>query len=123
MFCQKCGAEINNEAVVCIKCGCAIPGKTIPGVQKEKVIRKGVKKLVMGAVGVFIITPICVGIFGFFAYILYMVFGWLLWAGVFEFFGWGNFFSFKVSKPIKILGLTVLGAILLLLIISYFSNT
>ena len=122
MFCQKCGAEINNEAVVCIKCGCAIPGKTIPGVQKEKVIRKGVKKLVMGAVGVFIITPICVGIFGFFAYILYMVFGWLLWAGVFEFFGWGDFFSFKVNKPIKILGLTVLGAILLLLIISYFSN-
>ena len=122
MFCQKCGAEINNEAVVCIKCGCAIPGKTIPGVQKEKVARKGVKKLIIGAVGVFIITPICVGIFGFFAYLLYMVFGWLLWAGVFEFFGWGDFFSFKVSKPIKILGLTVLGAILLLLIISYFST-
>ena len=122
MFCQKCGAEINNEAVICVKCGCAVPGKVIPVVQKDKVARKGVKKLVIGAVGVFIITPICVGIFGFFAYILYMVFGWLLWAGVFEFFGWGNFFSFKVSKPIKILGLTVLGAILLLLIISYFSN-
>ena len=122
MFCQKCGAEINNEAVVCIKCGCAVPGKALPEVQKEKVTRKGVKKLIIGAVGVFIITPISVGIFGFFAYILYMVFGWLLWAGVFEFFGWGNFFSFKVSEPIKILGLTVLGAILLLLIISYFSN-
>ena len=24
MFCEKCGAEINDEAVVCVKCGCAI---------------------------------------------------------------------------------------------------
>jgi len=24
MFCTKCGAEINDEAVVCIKCGCAV---------------------------------------------------------------------------------------------------
>ena len=29
MFCSKCGAEINNEAVVCIKCGCAVAGKSI----------------------------------------------------------------------------------------------
>lgn len=24
MFCQKCGKEINDEAVVCIHCGCAV---------------------------------------------------------------------------------------------------
>jgi hypothetical protein len=24
MFCQKCGKEINDEAVVCVHCGCAI---------------------------------------------------------------------------------------------------
>lgn len=24
MFCQKCGKEVNDEAVVCIHCGCAI---------------------------------------------------------------------------------------------------
>lgn len=23
-FCSKCGAEINDEAVVCVKCGCQI---------------------------------------------------------------------------------------------------
>ena len=23
-FCQHCGAEINDEAVVCVKCGCAV---------------------------------------------------------------------------------------------------
>ena len=24
MYCQKCGKEVNDEAVVCIHCGCAI---------------------------------------------------------------------------------------------------
>lgn len=24
MFCKKCGKEINDEAVVCIHCGCAV---------------------------------------------------------------------------------------------------
>ena len=30
MFCKKCGAEIKDEAVVCVKCGCATSGKTTP---------------------------------------------------------------------------------------------
>jgi TM2 domain-containing membrane protein YozV len=29
MFCQKCGAEINDKAVVCVKCGCAVNGVKI----------------------------------------------------------------------------------------------
>ena len=24
MFCKHCGAEINDNAVVCVKCGCAV---------------------------------------------------------------------------------------------------
>lgn len=24
MFCSNCGAEVNDKAVVCVKCGCAI---------------------------------------------------------------------------------------------------
>lgn len=27
MFCQKCGKEINDEAVICIHCGCAVNSK------------------------------------------------------------------------------------------------
>ena len=23
MFCKNCGAEINNKAVICVKCGCS----------------------------------------------------------------------------------------------------
>ena len=26
MFCQHCGAEINDNAVICVKCGCAVNG-------------------------------------------------------------------------------------------------
>lgn len=29
MFCQNCGAEINDKAVVCVKCGCAVNGVKI----------------------------------------------------------------------------------------------
>ena len=28
MFCSKCGKEINDEAVVCVHCGCAVENKT-----------------------------------------------------------------------------------------------
>lgn len=28
MFCQNCGNEINDNAVVCIHCGCAVPSNT-----------------------------------------------------------------------------------------------
>ena len=24
MFCRNCGAEINDNAVICVKCGCAV---------------------------------------------------------------------------------------------------
>lgn len=29
MYCRKCGAEINDEAVVCIKCGCSVESKPL----------------------------------------------------------------------------------------------
>ena len=27
MFCKKCGKEINDDAVVCVHCGCAVDDK------------------------------------------------------------------------------------------------
>ncbi|MBQ3063273.1 MAG: hypothetical protein IJC99_00510 [Clostridia bacterium] len=39
MFCQKCGKEIDNEAIICVGCGCAVAGKyaapATPAPQKE----------------------------------------------------------------------------------------
>lgn len=29
MFCQKCGKEILDEAVVCVHCGCAVNNKAV----------------------------------------------------------------------------------------------
>ena len=31
MFCSKCGNEINDEAVICPKCGCAVKGSSANG--------------------------------------------------------------------------------------------
>ena len=28
MFCEKCGKEVNNDAVVCIHCGCSLKKST-----------------------------------------------------------------------------------------------
>ena len=30
MFCSNCGAEINDNAVVCVKCGCAVNNQPAP---------------------------------------------------------------------------------------------
>ena len=30
MFCSKCGKEVNDEAIVCVHCGCAIENKKAP---------------------------------------------------------------------------------------------
>ncbi len=41
-FCSKCGNELRDEAVLCPKCGCMVPGKKISGqstnVQKKSTI-------------------------------------------------------------------------------------
>ena len=36
MFCQNCGAEINDNAVVCIKCGCAVNGANVQQKSENK---------------------------------------------------------------------------------------
>lgn len=30
MYCPKCGNEVSDEAVLCPKCGCLLPGKSLP---------------------------------------------------------------------------------------------
>lgn len=37
MFCNHCGAEINDDAVVCVKCGCSVtPPRKNPVNKSEK---------------------------------------------------------------------------------------
>ena len=35
MFCSHCGAEINDQAVVCVKCGCAVPPRAVADPNKS----------------------------------------------------------------------------------------
>ena len=35
MFCSKCGKEINEEAVVCVHCGCAVENKRVSTVAAD----------------------------------------------------------------------------------------
>ncbi len=38
MFCQNCGAEIHDKAVVCVKCGCAVNNSVNNAVESEWLI-------------------------------------------------------------------------------------
>lgn len=35
MFCTKCGKEINDQAVVCVHCGCAVENNKSPAVSSN----------------------------------------------------------------------------------------
>lgn len=34
-YCSTCGAELHDEAVICPKCGCAVPGMKVPNSQSN----------------------------------------------------------------------------------------
>lgn len=55
MFCKKCGEEINNEAVVCPKCGCSTKQENIDPKFRESKTGMGVLMgLFLGIIGLII---------------------------------------------------------------------
>lgn len=54
-FCTTCGAEINEGAVVCTKCGCAVQGSAAPVGQLKT--NKGLAKFIF-------LSIITLGIYG-----------------------------------------------------------
>ena len=56
MFCQKCGEEIHDEAVVCTKCGCAVEKnqKPAPVPDEPKTVIGVVMGLFLGLIGLLI---------------------------------------------------------------------
>lgn len=55
MFCKKCGEEINNEAVVCPKCGCSTKQENIDPKFRESKTGIGVLMgLFLGIIGLII---------------------------------------------------------------------
>lgn len=55
MFCSKCGKEMNEDAVVCIKCGCAIAPSARPNnitTPQTNTNSKTQVSLILGIVGI-----------------------------------------------------------------------
>lgn len=60
-FCQKCGKELNDDAIVCIGCGCAVTpsptqsntsANTLPTPGTSTGGAMGIASIVVGAVGI-----------------------------------------------------------------------
>ena len=80
MFCRHCGKEINDEAVICVHCGCAVTPRAKPAENttttvtqpnaKDKLVA-GLLALLLGGIGVhkFYLGEIGMGI-------LYLLFCW-----------------------------------------------
>lgn len=52
-YCSNCGAEIDENAVVCVKCGCAVQGKQLQNTMNEDTANVG-----------FIILSVLIPLFG-----------------------------------------------------------
>lgn len=73
-YCTHCGAEIHDEAVICIHCGCAVkPEQNVGGIQQQTQ-DNGTSGLLTAAKIIMIITTAAVpaigGLFGFYFLLL-----------------------------------------------------
>ena len=48
-FCTHCGSEMYDNAVVCVKCGCAVDGKSVSGQQQGN---KSYISIIFGIIGI-----------------------------------------------------------------------
>lgn len=52
MFCSHCGKEIDDKAVVCIHCGCAVKGNgTVPAANDESSLGYGILGFFLPLIG------------------------------------------------------------------------
>ncbi len=90
MYCKKCGAQIDDEAVICPKCGCATDNYA-------QNTSKGVDKTSGGIIVAAIFLPIVGLIAGIvnlcnkktnsgIAYLITGIVAWIVWAGIFAIF-------------------------------------
>ena len=61
-YCSRCGAQLFDEAVICIKCGCAVAPAGIPG--QEKTLKKSSSGMRTAA---FVLMIIKLSIFTFYS--------------------------------------------------------
>lgn len=67
-YCSHCGSELVDEAVICPKCGCAVPGMIVsqrPAAQLQEREGTGIASLILALVSITL------------SIIAFFVFGWL----------------------------------------------
>lgn len=57
-FCRNCGNEIDDQAVVCVKCGAAVEGKTIPTVGGDADVQQNKGIAWLSYLGIFFLIPL-----------------------------------------------------------------
>ncbi len=58
MFCNKCGNEIHDDAVICVHCGCAIAGRSVGNKKKAGVNVINIVQLILALIcGVLMFLP------------------------------------------------------------------
>ena len=92
MFCKKCGAQINDEAVVCPKCGCRTDNYEQPAAKKSEPDKTSV-----GIVIASVLLPIVGVIMGIvnlckkktssgLTYLITGIVAWVIWGVLFSAF-------------------------------------
>ncbi len=51
MFCSKCGKEINDDAVICVHCGCKVEGKSLSSDEKRSWVCTLLLCIFLGGIG------------------------------------------------------------------------
>ena len=58
-YCEKCGNQLLDEAIMCPKCGCAVAGKQPTKEQNEKSINQAKRAImIIAGIGIIIATII-----------------------------------------------------------------
>lgn len=57
-FCQKCGKEIMDEAVICPNCGCATDAQQAPTVPTNYVPKKAKQARIFGILALLLLFPL-----------------------------------------------------------------
>lgn len=62
-YCEKCGNQLLDEAIMCPKCGCAVAGKQPTKEQNEKSKNQAKRAImIIAGIGIIIATIIAVNI-------------------------------------------------------------
>lgn len=59
-FCQKCGKELMDEAVICPGCGCAVGNQSFSGKKEDEVPKQAKTAQLLGILSIFIFAPLAI---------------------------------------------------------------